>query len=134
METSFEGGIKYPMLFDKGGDIGKAYDVYDSQNGKTLRGTFIIGPDGYIYSAEVLNSSVGRSIGELLRKIKAFQTHLATGNLSGLLNHEAAFFYFFLFVYIKGNFSLGLVTLLSGNKESCPNFATNRPHITPKMA
>ncbi len=32
--------IPFPMLYDKGGNIGKIYDVYDFQNGKDVRGTF----------------------------------------------------------------------------------------------
>lgn len=69
------------MISDRGGNIGRLYDVYDMQNGKTLRGTFIIDPDGYINAAEIVNDAVGRNIDEVLRIIKALQYHLATGDI-----------------------------------------------------
>lgn len=73
------GGIPYPMLSDNGGKIGKLYDVYDEQKGRTLRGTFIIDHNGYIHGAEVLTSPVGRNTDEILRQIQAFQHYTSTG-------------------------------------------------------
>lgn len=73
------GGIPYPMLSDNGGKIGKLYDVYDEQKGRTLRGTFIIDLNGYVQGAEILTSSVGRNPNEILRQIQAFQHYTSTG-------------------------------------------------------
>ena len=73
--------IPYPMVTDVNGSIGRLYDVYDMQNGVTLRGTFIIDPEGYIHGAEVLTSPIGRSSGEILRQLKAFQNYVSTGQL-----------------------------------------------------
>lgn len=73
-----EGGIPYPMLSDQNGNIGKLYDVYDSQTGKTRRATFIIDPQGLVQAAEVLNAAVGRNADEILRLLQAYQHFQAT--------------------------------------------------------
>ena len=71
--------IPFPMLSDETGNIGRLYDVYDTQTGKDLRGTFIIDPEGYVHGSEVLTSPVGRNIEEILRQVKAFQLYVSTG-------------------------------------------------------
>jgi alkyl hydroperoxide reductase subunit AhpC len=76
-----QGGIPFPMLSDENGSIGKSYGVFDENLGTTLRGTFIIDPEGNIHSMEVLNTPVGRSTSEILRQLKAFQIYSATGEL-----------------------------------------------------
>lgn len=75
------GGVPFPMLSDETGSIGKAYEVFDEQLGTTLRGTFIIDPEGYIHSMEILTTPVGRSTTEIIRQLKAFQTYKAMGAL-----------------------------------------------------
>jgi len=67
------GGIPYPMLSDLAGKVGKLYEVYDEGLGLSLRGTFIIDPDGVIQSVQVLNAPVGRDVDELIRQVQAFQ-------------------------------------------------------------
>lgn len=76
-----QNGVPFPMLSDETGSIGKAYGVYDEQLGTTLRGTFIIDPEGYIHGMEVLTTPVGRSTSEILRQLKAFQTYVSSGSL-----------------------------------------------------
>ncbi len=76
-----EGGAPYPMVADPGGRIGSLYGVYDEEAGVDVRGRFIIDPDGTIQAAEVLTPPVGRNVAELLRQIRAFQHHRATGEL-----------------------------------------------------
>ncbi len=75
MELSkmIEGGLPYPMLHDKGGEIGMAYNVYDAADGMNIRGTFIIDPEGDLQSMQVSTNDLGRSTKELLRQIKALQ-------------------------------------------------------------
>ncbi|MBW2183320.1 MAG: redoxin domain-containing protein [Deltaproteobacteria bacterium] len=68
-----KGGIPYPMLSDAGGQTGETYGVYDADAGVNIRGQFIIDPDGIIQGTEVLNSPVGRNVGELIRQLEAFQ-------------------------------------------------------------
>lgn len=67
------------MLSDRNGNIGRSYGVYDEQTGKTIRGTFVIDPNGYVRVAEVLSGSVGRSTKEILRLLKACQRNFITG-------------------------------------------------------
>ena len=77
-----EGGIPFPMLSDQGGRIGTVYGVYEEAAGVDIRGRFIIDPDGIIQGMEVLNPTVGRSIGETIRQVKAFQHVRATGEVT----------------------------------------------------
>jgi len=74
--------IPYPILSDGTASISKLYDVYDQQNGTTLRGTFIIDPEGYIHGMETLTNSIGRCVGEIIRQLKAFQNYVATGQMA----------------------------------------------------
>jgi peroxiredoxin (alkyl hydroperoxide reductase subunit C) len=65
--------IKYPMVADPTGKICKAYGTYIPSEGLSLRGTFIIDPDGVLKAYELHDNSIGRSSTELIRKIKAAQ-------------------------------------------------------------
>jgi len=47
------------MLSDAGGNVGKAYGVYDEDGGIETRGRFIIDPDGVIQAFEVLTHRWG---------------------------------------------------------------------------
>lgn len=76
-----EGGVPFPMLSDPGGRIGTVYGVYDEDAGVDIRGRFLIDPDGVIQAMEVMTPSVGRNIVELIRQVKAFQHHRATGEV-----------------------------------------------------
>ncbi|MBZ0265530.1 peroxiredoxin [bacterium] len=76
-----EGGLPFPMLYDAGGRIGQAYNVYDEDSGMDIRGTFIIDPDGVLQASEVLATNVGRSAQELVRKISAFQVSRESGGV-----------------------------------------------------
>ena len=66
-------GVKFPMLSDQSGAIGKLYGVYDEDSGVEMRGRFLIDPDGIVQGYEVLTPSVGRNISETIRQLKAFQ-------------------------------------------------------------
>jgi alkyl hydroperoxide reductase subunit AhpC len=68
-----EGGVPFHMASDQAGNVGKAYGVYDENQGIELRGRFIIDPDGVIQAMEVLTPPVGRRFGETVRQIQAFQ-------------------------------------------------------------
>jgi len=65
--------INFPMLADPTGKICKAYGTYIPDEGLSLRGTFIIDPDGILQAYEINDNSIGRSSQELIRKIKAAQ-------------------------------------------------------------
>ncbi len=68
-----EGGLPFPMLTDKAGEIGKTYLVYDAEENIDLRGFFLIDPEGVLQVAEVLNESMGRDVDEILRLIQGAQ-------------------------------------------------------------
>lgn len=63
--------IKYPMLADPTGAVCKAYGTYIEDEGMSLRGTFLIDPDGVLKAFEIHDNSIGRSCEELLRKVQA---------------------------------------------------------------
>ena len=65
--------IKFPMAADPAGEICNAYGTMIPMEGISLRGTFIIDPDGVLKAFEIHDNSIGRSAKELLRKIKAAQ-------------------------------------------------------------
>ena len=68
------GDIQYPLFSDTKREIGEAYGILDKENGVALRATFIIDPDGIIQWVNVSNLSVGRSVKETLRALKALRT------------------------------------------------------------
>lgn len=63
--------VKYSMGADTTGNLGRQFGVYDEGSGLTLRGTFIISPDGTLLNSECNFYNMGRNIDELLRKLKA---------------------------------------------------------------
>ncbi len=63
--------IKFPMIADPTGKISKDYGTYIQGEGLSLRGTFIIDPEGILRTVEIHDNSVGRSIEELIRKLQA---------------------------------------------------------------
>ena len=65
--------IKFPMVADPTGQICRNYGTHITDEGLSLRGTFIIDPDGILKAFELHDNSIGRSTKELIRKIKAAQ-------------------------------------------------------------
>lgn len=65
--------VKFPMVADPAAQICTAYGTIIPQEGISLRGTFIIDPDGVLKAFEIHDNSIGRSTQELVRKIKAAQ-------------------------------------------------------------
>lgn len=65
--------IKFPMLADPTGKICRDYGTYIEDEGLSLRGTFIINPEGELVAYELHDNSIGRSAVELIRKIQAAQ-------------------------------------------------------------
>jgi NADH-dependent peroxiredoxin subunit C len=65
--------IRFPMVADPTAKICKAYGTYIPEEGLSLRGTFIIDPEGILKAFEIHDNSIGRSSVELLRRIKAAQ-------------------------------------------------------------
>ena len=65
--------IKFPMVADPTGRICREYGTYIEEEGLSLRGTFIIDPDGILKAYELHDNSIGRSVQELIRKVQAAQ-------------------------------------------------------------
>jgi NADH-dependent peroxiredoxin subunit C len=66
--------VKFPMVADQTGNLAKLFGTYIRSGGDaglSLRGSFIVDPDGVLKALEIHDNSVGRSAGELLRKLKA---------------------------------------------------------------
>ncbi|HEX8591320.1 MAG TPA: peroxiredoxin [Candidatus Paceibacterota bacterium] len=73
--------IPFPMGSDPSGKIASAFGVlveggelpYTSEEGLSLRGTFIVDPKGVLRTMEVHDNGIGRSAAETLRKVYAAQ-------------------------------------------------------------
>ncbi len=65
--------IKFPMVADPTAKICSSYGTLIEGEGLSLRGTFIIDPDGILKAYELHDNSIGRNIKELVRKIQAAQ-------------------------------------------------------------
>ena len=63
----------YKMLADHNLQTADAYNLLDEETGLAWRGTYIIDPEGVIRGIEITSWALGRSSGELIRKIKALQ-------------------------------------------------------------
>ncbi len=75
------GAIEYPMGSDPSGKISFAFDTLVDggdlaltlDEGLSLRGTFIIDPEGILRSIEINDNNIGRSSRETFRKLQAAQ-------------------------------------------------------------
>ena len=65
--------FRYPMLADPTGEISRAFDVYVEEEGLSLRGVFVIDPDGIVQTATVHNLAIGRNSEEIERQVLAAQ-------------------------------------------------------------
>ncbi len=63
--------VKFPMIADPTGSICKSYKTYIYEEGLSQRATVLIDPDGKIKTYEIHDNSIGRSTGELIRKLEA---------------------------------------------------------------
>lgn len=68
------GALSYPILSDITHQIGKDYGILIEDKGITLRGAFLIDPEGVLRYQVVHDLSVGRNVGEILRVLSALQT------------------------------------------------------------
>lgn len=59
------------MGSDPTGNIARMFGVQDETTGLALRGTFVISPDGKLFNSEVNFYNLGRSIDDILRRVKA---------------------------------------------------------------
>ncbi|NIQ36997.1 MAG: redoxin domain-containing protein [Proteobacteria bacterium] len=78
VDTTREGGglggsLNYPLLSDLNRQTARDYGVLIEDEGVALRGLFLINPDGIVMHSTINNLSVGRSVNEAKRVLKAFQ-------------------------------------------------------------
>lgn len=68
-------GFNFIWLSDTDGRLTKYFNIADKTNeGRSLRGTYLIDPNGVLVASEVYNEKLGRSTDELTRVIAAAQT------------------------------------------------------------
>ena len=67
------GEVGFPLLSDMRKDISAAYGVLH-EDGMSLRGTFLIDPEGIVRAATVHDLPLGRSVDETLRVLRAAKT------------------------------------------------------------
>jgi len=65
------GPITIPLLADITKEISRSYQVLLEDAGVSLRGLFIIDPDGILKIQIVHNNNIGRNIDEIIRLVKA---------------------------------------------------------------
>ncbi len=67
-------GLQYPLLSDITHSIGRDYGILLEDKGITLRGAFLIDPEGILRYQLVHDLGVGRNVDEILRVLTALQT------------------------------------------------------------
>jgi alkyl hydroperoxide reductase subunit AhpC len=68
------GDLHYPLLSDITKDVARKYGILIEQQGISLRGLYIIDPNGLLRYELVHDLGVGRSVDETLRVLEALQT------------------------------------------------------------
>ena len=68
------GELNYPLLSDITKEVSRRYGVLILDKGISLRGAFIIDPEGFLRYIVVHDLDIGRSVDEILRVLKALQT------------------------------------------------------------
>jgi peroxiredoxin 2/4 len=68
------GGVDFPLLSDMHHTASMDYSVYDEDEAQSMRGTFVIDPEGTLKWYQISDNSVGRSVKEILRVVDALQT------------------------------------------------------------
>lgn len=66
--------VRFPVLADTTQTISREYGVLNEDDGSAERGLFIIDPEGLVKYMVVSTGSVGRSVSETLRVLKAVQS------------------------------------------------------------
>ena len=67
------GSLNYPLLSDLNKVTARDYGILMENEGVALRGLFLISPEGVVMHSTINSLSVGRSVTEAMRVMKAFQ-------------------------------------------------------------
>lgn len=65
--------LAFPMAADPTGKLCRTFGTYIEDEGVSLRGTFVINPQGVLKTIEIHDNGIGRNAQELLRKLQAAQ-------------------------------------------------------------
>lgn len=63
--------VNFPMAADHNGKLSRELGIYDEATGVAKRAAFIIDSDGVLRAVDITSDAIGRSAGEILRKVKA---------------------------------------------------------------
>ncbi|MDO8504803.1 MAG: redoxin domain-containing protein [Candidatus Liptonbacteria bacterium] len=63
--------FKFLMAADHNGKLSKELGIYDEESGLAQRAAFILDRRGVLRAADITADNIGRSAGEILRKVKA---------------------------------------------------------------
>lgn len=74
ISAKHNGELPYPLLSDLTREVGHSYGTLIGDKGFTLRGTFIIDPQGVLQWQVVHSTGIGRSTHEVLRVLQALQS------------------------------------------------------------
>lgn len=66
-------GLKFQMASDRNGKLSRELGIYDEEGGLSQRAAFIIDESGILRAADITADQIGRSAGEILRKVKALR-------------------------------------------------------------
>lgn len=75
------GKLEIPLLADIKKDIGRDYGVLIEESGITLRGLFLINPEGKVQYQLVHDLGIGRNVDEVVRVLSALQEVAKTGEV-----------------------------------------------------
>lgn len=67
------GGVSIPLIADKSHKISQRFGVLEEKTGVAYRGLFIIDGHNMIRQVTINDLPVGRSVGEIIRLVQAFQ-------------------------------------------------------------
>lgn len=63
--------VRFPLAADHAGLLARTLGILNEISGIADRGVYIVDPDGYLQSTEVVAENIGRSASELVRKLRA---------------------------------------------------------------
>ena len=68
------GYLHYPLASDIDGNVSRLYNVYNEEEKVSLRGLFVINPEGELQYITIFHNNIGRDVDETLRVLQALQT------------------------------------------------------------
>ncbi len=69
------GGLELPLVADEGGQLARAYGVFDEQEKVAMRATFVIDQVRKIAFSQACPINIGRRVSEILRIVQALRTN-----------------------------------------------------------